>query len=94
MKYEGTKQFRVTDGSRSTYELKAKIKKAGGRWDTMSKSWTVALYCSDSLWYYDDQLTFTEASKSKGPMKMVDLWGSKSGGDYAADTDNEGWDYA
>jgi len=42
-----------------TFELKAKIIKAGGKWDSAIKCWTADLFKSDSIFRYDGRLTFT-----------------------------------
>ena len=58
VKIMGTTIYAVTG---KTFERKAKIKIAGGKWDANSKSWMVELYLGDSLFRYEgsDDLIFT-----------------------------------
>lgn len=51
------KTYNVTG---DTFALKDKIKKAGGRWNSATKSWVVTLSKSDSLFRYEGRLAFTE----------------------------------
>ncbi len=44
----------------NTFDLKGKIKKAGGKYDGANKCWTAELYSSDSIFRYEGQLTFTK----------------------------------
>ncbi len=50
------KKYEITG---KTFDLKAKIVKAGGKWDPAKKAWIADLYSSDSIWRYEGKLTFT-----------------------------------
>ncbi len=42
----------------NTFERKAQIKKAGGKWNAISKCWTAELYGSDSIFRYEGTGTY------------------------------------
>ena len=55
----------------NTYEFKAKIKKAGGKWNPAFNCWNVELYKSDSLWAYESRgLVFALASSEKSKLEI------------------------
>jgi len=69
-----TTTYKITDGTFKTYDFLKQIKKAGGKWDAATKSWTVSLYKSDSLHNYNGRLTFTEVSNNKPQQTNQELF--------------------
>ena len=72
MKYDGKKTFQISNGTQGTYEFKGKIKKAGGRFDPATKTWSVELFSSDSLWAFEGRLTFTQKTAKPESQKAME----------------------
>ncbi len=60
----GKATYTVKNGTHTTYDFKAKIKKAGGKWDATQKCFVGEFYSSDSIFSYQGRLKIEEVKET------------------------------